>query len=223
MSESPDAVRVRRGRLAWLQAASDRVPTRWFAGIATGAFLVATAAFGGLATAAAPEPTPLEPGEAHITAERSLTVQRAVLIDELPEAGVVPEDGERVFALIADVENEWDRPVASTTSSGVVRSLSVPGIPRDASVGAARYDDTTTGPRLQPHVPARIVFAWVVPADLFAAGDDVPITLYERSLYTGSFVTDEQWWDDPVPDAVVTVEVEDVGAGVDAEDADDQG
>ena len=72
-------------------------------------------------------------------------------------------------------------------------------------------------------VPARIVDAWVVPADAFAAGDEVPVTLYARSVYTGSFVTTGQWWSDPVRDAMVTVEIEDVGAGVDAEDADGQG
>ena len=220
MSESPTAAAEPKRRFAWVRAATDRVPTRWFAGIATGAFLLATAAFGGLATASPPAPTRLEPGDAHVTAERSLTVQRAVLIDELSDAGVFTEPGERVFAIVADVKNEWDRPV-SAGSGGVGSSLTVEGI--DSDVNAARYDDTTLTPELQPHVPARIVFAWAVPADAFAAGDEVPVTLYARSLYTGSFVTTGQWWIDPVPDAVVTVEVEDVGAGADAEDADGQG
>ena len=52
MSDSPDAAPVRKRRFEWIRAASDRVPTRWLAGIATALFLVATAAFGGLATAA---------------------------------------------------------------------------------------------------------------------------------------------------------------------------
>ncbi|WP_163634206.1 hypothetical protein [Microbacterium sp. B35-04] len=220
MPESPTAPTEPKRRFAWVRAATDRVPTRWFAGIATGAFLLVTAAFGGLATASPPAPARLEPGDAHVTAERSLTVQRAVLIDELPDAGVLPEAGERVFAIVADVENEWDRPV-SAGSGGIGDSLTVEGI--DSDVSAARYDDTTLSPQMQPHVPARIVFAWAVPADAFAADDEVPVTLYARSLYTGSFVTTGQWWTDPVRDAVVTVEVEDVGAGVDAEDADGQG
>ena len=223
MSESPDAVRAPKRRFAWLRAAGDRVPTRWFAGIATGAFLLATAAFGGLATAAPPELATLEPGEAHVTAERSLTVQRAVLIDELPDAGVYPEDGERVLAVIADVENMWDRPLYSGGEKGIAGSFSLQEVDADAEAGAARYDDTTASPWLQPRVPATIVFAWSVPAGLFAEGDELPITLYDRSIYTGSFVTSGQWWDGPVPAAVVTVEVEDVGAGADAEDDDGEG
>jgi hypothetical protein len=220
VSDSPTAFTEPKRRFAWVRAATDRVPTRWFAGIATGAFLLTTAAFGGLATAPPPAPAKLEPGEAHITAERSLTVQRAVLIDELPDAGVLTEAGERVFAIVADVENEWDRPV-SAGFGGIGGSLRIEGV--DTEVSAARYDDTTSGPQMQPHVPARIVFAWAVPVDAFAAGDEVPVTLYARSLYTGSFVTTGQWWTDPVRDAIVTVEVEDVGAGVDAEAADGQG
>ena len=61
---------------------------RWFGGAFIALFLAATAAFGGLATAAPPEIAQLDPGEAHVTDQRSLAIQRAVLIDELPEAGV---------------------------------------------------------------------------------------------------------------------------------------
>ena len=222
MPESPTAPAEPRRRFAWVRAAADRVPTRWFAGVATGAFLLATAAFGGLATAAPPDIAELQPGDAHVTDERSLTVQRAVLIDELPDAGLYPEAWERVFAIIADVENEWDRPVAAS-GEGIAATLAVGGVDVDADDGTVRYDDATLGPWLQPHVPARIVFAWIVPGGAFAAGDEVRVTLYARSLYTGSFVLTGQQWTDPVRDAVVTVEVEDVGAGADAEDADGRG
>ncbi|MDW4572081.1 hypothetical protein R8Z57_04735 [Microbacterium sp. M3] len=222
MSESPDAVRAPKRRFAWLRAAGDRVPTRWFAGIATGAFLLATAAFGGLATAAPPELATLEPGEAHVTAERSLAVQRAVLIDELPDTRVLPDDGERVLVIVAEVENLWDRPL-SAGSKGIGETLSIAGTDAVSAEGAARLDDATADPWLQPGVPAQIVFAWAVPDDLFAEGDEVGVTLYERSLYTGSFVTQGQTWEDPAPDAVVIVEVEDVGAGADAEETDAEG
>lgn len=221
MSESPDAAPAPKRRFAWLQAASDRVPTKWFAGIATGAFLVATAAFGGLATAAPPEPAELLPGEAHITDQRSLTVQRAVLIDALPEAGVVVEDGRRVLALVVEVQNRWDEPLSSIGSDGVAGSLRVAGI-GEAGAAAARMDDATSSPVLQPGVPAELVYAWAVEADAFEDGQDVEVTLYELSLYTGSFVTAGRWWDDPVADATVTVSVSDVGAGVD-EGGDDEG
>lgn len=220
MSETPDAAPVRTRRFEWIRAASDRVPTRWFAGIATGLFLVATAAFGGLATAAPPELAQLEPGEAHVTDQRSLTVKRAVLIDELPEAGVYPEDGERVLALIVDIENRWDEPLRTTGTYGVTVSFAVEGVddPRDV----ARMDDATGIMYLQPNVPAELVYAWTVDADDFADGQQLPMTLFDTSLYTGSFVTEGQWWSDPVADARVSPTIEDVGAGATEESSDDR-
>ena len=195
------------------------MPTKWFAGIATGAFLLATAAFGGLATAAPAEPATLDPGAPHVTDQRSLTVQRAVLIDALPEAGVSVDDGERVLALVVEVENRWDEPVSSTDPTGIAASFRVAGVGR-THAAAARMDDATDSPALQPGVPAELVYAWAVDADAFEDGQDLEVTLYELSLYTGSFVTRGQWWTDPVADATVTVSVTDVGAGVDADSGD---
>lgn len=218
MPESPDAAPVRKRRFEWIYAATDRVPTRWFAGIATGLFLAATAAFGGLATAAPPEPEQLEPGEPHVTAQRSFTVQRAVLIDELPEVGAYPEEGERVLALIVDVENRWDEPIrASDGIGGLSDSFTVKGVDPEIPMRSARYDDATGVPWLQPRVPARVVFGWAVDADTFTGDEDLTVTLNDMTEYTGSFVEQGRWWIDPVADAVLTVEIEDLGAGADDE------
>jgi hypothetical protein len=219
VSETPDAAPVPKRRFEWVRAASDRVPTKWFAGIATGLFLAVTAAFGGLATAVQPELTKLEPGEPHVTDQRSLTVQRAVLIDELPGSGTSPEDGERVLVLVTDVENVWTEPqrATATNTNGMDATFAVAGLEDDSRRGTARLDDATGSPWLQPGVPATIVYAWPVEADRYAEGDELDITLYETTLTTGSFVLAGQWWDDPEADAVVTVKIEDVGAGADAD------
>lgn len=217
MSKSPDAARAPKRRFEWLRAASDRVPTAWFAGIATALFLVATAAFGGLATAAPAELVRLEAGEEHVTAQRSLTVQRAVLIDELPGTGLTLEDGQRVLAVVVDVENAWDRPLPSTGDSGVEASFSVEGVESATSRSVARMDDVTIAPALQPGVPAELVYVWAVDAGAFAAEDELVVTLNELSLYTGSVVMSGTNWTDPVPDARMTLVVEDVGAGADQE------
>lgn len=220
MSESPDAAPVRRRRFEWIRAATDRVPTRWFAGLATAAFLAATAAFGGLATAASPELAQLEPGDAHVTDQRSLTVKRAVLIDELPGSGVSPEEGQRVLALIVDVENTWDEPQGAGPE-GIGESFVIRGVDAEAESSVARLDDATTGPELQPGVPAELVYTWAVDADDYAAGDELTVTLRELTLYTGSFVMTGQTWTDPVAEATMTLEIEDVGAGAEPEEAGD--
>ena len=221
MSDSPDAAPVPKRRFEWIRAATDRVPTRWFAGIATAAFLAATAAFGGLATAAPPELERLEPGEAHVTDQRSLTVKRAVLIDELSGSGVYPEEGERVLVLVIDVENRWDKPQRSTGRDSIGDSFVVESIDAETESSVARLDDATLSPILQPGVPAELVYTWAVDADDYAAGDELTVTLRELSLYTGSFVMTGQTWTDPEASATMTLEIEDVGAGADAEAGDD--
>ncbi|MFD4960100.1 hypothetical protein [Microbacterium sp. NPDC058389] len=221
MSEPPVAERTRapRRRFTWLRAAGDRVPTAWFAAIGTGVFLLATAAFGGLATAAEPPLAHLKPGTTHVNDMRSLTVERTVLIDELPGSGTFPEKGERVLAIVVDVENNWTEPVRTGGDGSVEESFSVVGLDEPSS--SARMDDATMGPTLQPGVPAQVVYTWAVDADDYSAGDHLVVTLEDLSLYTGSFVTSGTGWVDPVPSATMTLVIKDVGAGVDAEAGDE--
>jgi hypothetical protein len=201
-----------RRRFGWLRAASDRVPTRWFAGIGTALFLAATAAFGGLATAAEPAITELEAGATHQNDQLSIAIERAVLVDEFPEAGVFVDDGERVLAVLATVENRWTEPLAAYADSSVTGSIEPAGL--DGSPDSvARYDDATVNPWLQPGVPAQIVLAWAVDADAFEDAQEVEITLNDMTLHTGSFVANGQWWTRPVAAASVTIAIEDLGAG----------
>jgi hypothetical protein len=212
MTADEDSTPRARGRLGWLKAASDRVPTRWFTGIGTALFLVATAAFGGLATAAEPEITALAPGEAHRNDQLSMTIERAVLVDEFPEAGVYVDDGERVLAVLLTVENRWTEPLAAYSDSSVTQSLSIDGF-AEPPESVARYDDATVSPWLQPGVPAQIVLAWAIESDRLEDGQELEITLNDMTLHTGSFVANGQWWTEPVPAATVTVAVDDIGAG----------
>ncbi|MCR2763040.1 hypothetical protein NQ152_05895 [Microbacterium sp. zg.B48] len=212
-TEGEDSAAPPRRRLDWLRAASDRLPTSWLTGIATGLFLVATAAFGGLATAAEPAPVTIEPGQEHRNDQFALTIERVVLVDELTEAGVYVEDGERVLAVVVDVENTWTRPIAVHSTSSLTESLRLEGLADTPPDSIARYDDGTVAPWLQPGVPAQLVLAWAVTAGRFTDGQPVGITLSDMTLHTGSFVANGQWWTDPVPAATMTVILEDIGAG----------
>lgn len=208
---APDTAAVPRRRFAWVRAASDRLPTRWFAAIATGLFLAGTAAFGGLATAAEPPVPTAEPGQAIVADPFSVTLERAVLLDEFPEAGVYVEDGERVLAVQLDVVNEWTEPLAAASEDALLSTVRVEGL--GFADSAAHYDDATKSPRLQPGVDAPIVLTWAVPADRFADGDTISIVLNRMTLYTASFVASGRWWNDPVPSATVDLIATDAGAG----------
>ena len=201
------------GRFRWLRAASDRVPTRWFAAIGTGLFLVATAAFGGLSPAASPAIARLEPGEQHHNDQLALTVERAVLVDEYPDAGVYVEEGQRVAAIVLTVENTWTEPLPAYADSSVTESFTVEELAGTPADSVARADDATVSPWLQPGVPVRIVVAWAVDAGRFADGDALHLTLNDMTLHTGSFVANGQWWTDPVAAATVTVPLDDEGPG----------
>jgi hypothetical protein len=206
---------VKPTRTAWLAKTWDRVPTRWFTGILTGAFLVVTAAFGGLADAASAPVERLDPGETHTNDQFALTVERAVLIDELPEAGVTVEDGERVLALVISVENVWDRALPSEGSAGVAAAVRIGQLDDLEPASIARLDDATTAPYLQPHVPAELVMAWPVVAGALTEGDELDVTLRDLTLRTGQFVVAGDYWDTPEIAATLTLPVEDVGAGAD--------
>ncbi|WP_322409043.1 hypothetical protein [Microbacterium invictum] len=204
-------------RSAWIARTWDRIPTGWFAGILTAVFLAGTAAFGGLAQAAVPPLPELEPGETHVNEQFALTVERAVLIDELPEAGITVEPGQRVLAVVLTAENVWDRALPSESSGGLSAGMRVAELADAPPAAIARFDDTTFAPYLQPRVPAELVVTWAVDRNALAEGDEIEIVLRDLSLREGALVVAGEYWESPVTAATMTLEVTDVGAGSDAE------
>lgn len=209
---------TRAGRFGWVRAATDRVPTRWFGGVAIAVFLAATAGFGGLATVAA-EPIPeLAAGDEHVSDQFAITVKRAVLIDELPEAGIDVELWERALVVVISAENRWTEALRTTGDSSLSAALRLPELGDRPPDAVARFDDTTPSPWLQPGVPAELVVVWAVPGGRYSEGDEISLDLRDARLHTGSFVMAGQSWVDPVVAARVSVPVTDVGAGVAPED-----
>ncbi|WP_083587262.1 hypothetical protein [Agrococcus sp. Marseille-P2731] len=217
----PAAVAAKRGSGragGLLSKAAEKVPMRWLTTAVAGVFLAATAAFGGLETAASTLPADLAAGETHIGPFASFTLERAVLIDTFDEAGATadPAAGERVLALVGTVEGTWDRSMG-TDASTFVQAVRLEAMPDASMTAAARLDDATLSPKVQPGVPAELVLTWIVPEDLFADGDEVRVSLFDHQLYVGSSTLYGEYWSDQELAATVVLEVEDVGAGADAE------
>lgn len=203
-------------RFARLRKATDRVPTKWFAAIGTGAFLVATAAFGGLDAVAVQEAplAQLTAGQVHTSAQLEVSVERAALIDRLPGSGVVPDrdKGQRLLVVLVRMENRWDRPLASSSKPGFAQSVRLKDDPRPAD-GVVREDDQTSPLWLQPGVPALLAFTWAVDPDDYAGASEVTVVLEDGQLIVGQMLYVGEDWGDYAPAAEVTLPLKDVGAG----------
>lgn len=202
-----EATSARRSRLSRLRAAGDRVPTKWFAGIGTAAFLVATAAFGGLNAVAAPALPVLAAGETHTNELYALAVEKGFLFDELPGSGAYPADDEQIVALRVRFENVWTAPESTGTLSSMPKMFAL-SVPDATFASTVRIDDETLSPWLQPGVPAVLALVWTVPRGALTDGDEVIVTISDLSLHTGSFVASGRWWTDPQEAATVALPIE---------------
>jgi len=219
---TPDAETPRVSRFTRLRAATDRVPTTWFAAIGTGLFLAATAAFGSLNTVAAAPPAPLAtlgPDTTHTSAQSAIAVRSAVLVDELSATRVFPEDGERLLVVLVEIENLWTAPLQLGSNAGVAQAIRLADDEREAG-GIVREDDQTDNPRLQPGVPALLAFTWAVPATRYADGDELTVLLRDPTLITGQLLYTGASWGDYAPAAEVHLPIRDAGAGTSTENGD---
>ncbi|MDJ1113140.1 hypothetical protein [Microbacterium dauci] len=217
-AEQPPAAPAPRKRGAWVGTITDKVPTGWLTGILLVPFLAITAAFGGLNAVAAPAIPEISPGDTHDSGPFDLTVERAVLIDELQGSGASPEEGQRVLALVVTAENTWDRAFGSYATNGVTGALAIPALGEGAApVAVARLDDATGSPFLQPGMPVELIVTWVVDAGAYTDGDEIALEIRDFTLSVGQFITAGEDWGYPVLGATLAVPVTDVGAGADAE------
>lgn len=210
--DSPEPA-SRRAVLTALGSASDRVPTRWFAGIGTAAFLIATAGFGGFADVPPAAVATLALGTPHTTEQMTLELQNVVVLDDIPELSLDVPPGERVVTVLAHATNEWTEPQSSTVALQDLLRLDVGGLAEERPTMIARVDDSLPNPQLQPGLRVPLAFVWTVPRELLSAGDEVTVELFDQTLRTGQVVADGRWWDDPVLAATVTAPVEDLDAG----------
>lgn len=201
-------------------ALSRSVPTKWLVTGVVAVFLAGSAAFGGLETVAADALPEVEAGSALSGAQLRIAVERAVVIDALPEQGITPDDGKRLLVVVATVENLWNRPVTTYDRIGAadnLRPVGVYGLSADTPPDSiVVFSDGTKSPRLQPHVPVDLAYIWQVDSTVAGALDEVRIDLYDKVYAAGGFVTYGDRYEDPFVAAFTTVPVRDVGAGTDS-------
>ena len=213
----PAPIRTRTGWRTGVKKAADRVPTKWFITALSLIFLGASAAFGGLADAAEPPVTRLEPGETYEGAQLAITVDRAVLIDAFPEQFIVPEEGNRLLVIVAVVENVFDKPVTSTAGFGLsdnLRLVGVDGLEADAAPSEISIlSDSTSMPVLQPNVPVEVGFMWEVDDDALSDGEAVTIDIIDKTYVSTGAITYGERFESPFVAATTQIELTDVGAG----------
>lgn len=199
---------ARTSRFSRLRAAADRVPSKWFAGIATALFLAATAAFGGLNAAATPTLPEIEPGDTFENDLYQVTIERALLFDELKEVGADPKPTQRVLALSMVVENLSSSTEPTDPSSGLVSTVTL-DVEGATFVTTALVEDATRGPFLHPGVPGQVVLTWLVPRREVQDGTEIELTLNNVTFLTDTFFEQgREWWGDPTPASTMTIPVE---------------
>lgn len=193
-------------RRGWIHRTWDRIPTAWFATLATALFLAVTAAFGGLATV--PDPVlALHPGEPFEGAGFEMTVTGAKIVDARKATQLTPKPGERVLLVALDARVTGHAP-RQTSTTGSLTEIRVQGVIGKPAI--IRSDDGTLAPTLQPDVTSPVLLAWVVPASL--ADQQIRIRLplaTQQQNHIGSGTR----WDFDRFGATVTVAVADGGSG----------
>lgn len=209
---APPAPPARSTPARWARVAIDRVPTKWLVTGATGVFLIATAAFGGLADAETPAPPVIAHGETFSSPQLALTLGEAAVIDSLDELYLDVPSGHRAIAVFAQASNAWTRPQLATAAEGGIGEVLALRV-GDERAGAGellaivRTDDPQVSPMLQPGVAAPLAFIWAVPAASIDAAGQLTVELFTQRLHTGTVTASGQWWTDPALAATMTLPI----------------
>jgi hypothetical protein len=201
------------------------VPTKWFITALSTLFLVASAAFGGLAAVPTPPLPTIEPGSTFAGTQLDIAVSAAVLIDAFPEQGIEPTPGNRLLVVRAIVENVWDFPVSTMGGVGAADNLRVVGANGVTADGlsedtppfaVAIVSDGSQQTELQPGVPVELAYIWQVPSNALADAAQVRVAILDKVYHSGGQVAYGENFADPFVAAYTEVAVTDVGAGMGA-------
>lgn len=199
------ATRARR----FFATRSSRLTLAWITRIGVVGLLGASALFGGLDEA---EPVPiaeLKVAETHRGAPFTITVERAVIVDEIDGVARPTAADGRLLLVLATIENTSRAPLPTPMDS-----LRVGGLESISSAVPARsinvLDDDSIVHRLQPRVETTVVYIWDIAAGELADGDELRVGLFDLRFVETRDIVISDAWQDPALAAIVTVPVDDL-------------
>lgn len=175
------------------------------AGALAGLALVASAPFGGLSAVAEPGPGSWTPGTPFEVGPFEVVVNRAVFTEDLGADVPPPAEGNRLVAVVADIENVTDRMAGLTLLTDALRPRDA-GIVDDGGDAFARgqdpevyiVQDTSTPTILNPDVALRVVLVWEQDPEAAADPDTLRLDVGGYDFVEeGALTLDANFW---VPD-----------------------
>lgn len=151
--------------------------------------LVATAAFGGLATVDK-QVTPFKPGEEFSDGEFTVTIERARLVDELKGTYGSAKPGQMYLGVVTTLRND------GTVPGRLRDQLDLRDVPEKEFFGAFRFRDGSAIQTLGPGLTEQLVFAWLLPESAAQSLQSVTIRVWKKK-YTQLMVTygGKEWID----------------------------
>lgn len=203
--DSPWGTRARR----YIASQSSRLTLTWITRISVVALLAASALFGGLEDAELEPLDELGVGDEFEGNPLSITVERAVLADEISGVAVPEEPGDRLLLVVATMENLSDEPIPAPRSSMRVGGLESVGLDDEPHSINLLSDDSAVR-ELQPRISAPLVLIWDVAAHELVDGAELRLGLFDLTFVQQDDFILREGWQDPELGAIVTVDVEDI-------------
>jgi hypothetical protein len=163
-----------RGELAQL-----KLPQLWH--LVAGAIVAVAALFGGLDSVDA-KPTVFKVGQPHSDGEFTVTVRKAIALDDVRAGKRVimhAEPGHIYLGLVSTVRN--DGPIQGSLMEFKDAEFDLQQ-PHKEFVGAFRIADASEVVALGPKLSENVVFLWKLPRSAIAVGSDVTLRVWQKQL-----------------------------------------
>jgi hypothetical protein len=161
--------------------------------VLAGAALVAVPLGGWDRVDRAAEADRLRPGTEHEGDEFTTRVDRAELLPVRPGSSLDPEPGVAYLAVHARLENMTDRSTNPRSDLVLVGGAGLDDLTSADSV--VLLADPGTLPLLQPGLPADVAYVWEVDPAVVAAGDEVRVTVVDRTASESQLGAGVAWVD----------------------------